>query len=300
MPNPNSATSLQELIADDKLKFQDAVISAYDGKNPSYAIKYEGTIYRIERSATLEGTVYCARQMPKETPNFTSLGFAPNVAEHFMNLSSKTGLILWSGATGTGKTTSISALLKHFLNVEGGFAYTVEDPAEMPLEGTYKNPAGGIGVCTQTKPINDQWGESIKSALRSHPRFIYVGEIRTPDCASEVLRAATSGHLVLSSIHANNISDAINSVVKYAAASNMSEALAYDLFSRGMLAVTHQTLVGLNAQKRPSLSYLFANPNYSSGCQVRAIIKSGNLNLATPIETQMTRMMKGMPLFDNV
>ena len=124
-------------------------------------------------------------------------------------------------------------------------------------------------------------------------------EIRTPDTASEVLRAATSGHLVLSTIHANNIADAINSVVKYASSTTMSEELAYDLFSRGILGVMHQTLIGVH-DKRPAVNYLFANPDTTKGDQVRGIIKGGNLNLGTSIETQMTRMRKGMNLFPDL
>ena len=123
-----------------------------------------------------------------------------------------------------------------------------------------------------------------------------VGEIRSPDAASEVLRAATSGHLVFSTIHANNVTDAINSLVKYASASEMSEELAYDLFSRGMLGVIHQNLVGKGI-KKPQVSFLFANPDTYKGDQVRGIIKTGKLNLGTSIETQMTRMAKGLSLF---
>ena len=183
--------------------------------------------------------------------------------------------------------------------IEGGFAYTIEDPNEQPLDGIYHAANGGLGLCKQTMPANGKWGDSLKSALRSHPRYIMVGEIRTPDTASEVLRAATSGHLVLSTIHANNLTDAINSVVKYASAGGMSEELAYDLFSRGMLAVLHQTLVGTTI-KRASTSCLFANPDTTKGDQVRGIIKTGKLNLATSIETQMTRMARGLPLFSDI
>ena len=189
--------------------------------------------------------------------------------------------------------------MKEYLTMEGGFAYTIEDPTEMPLDGVYHSIAGGLGLCKQTLPPNGNWGEGLKSALRSKPRFIMVGEIRTPDTASEVLRAATSGHLVLSTIHANNITDAINSVVKYAASTSMSEELAYDLFSRGMLGVLHQTLNGVD-HKIPLVSYLFANPDTTKGDQVRGIIKSGKLNLATSIETQMTRMARGKDLFPDL
>lgn len=79
--------------------------------------------------------------------------------------------------------------MKEYLTMEGGFAYTIEDPTEMPLDGVYHSVAGGLGLCKQTLPPNGNWGEGLKSALRSKPRFIMVGEIRTPDTASEVLRA---------------------------------------------------------------------------------------------------------------
>lgn len=70
--------------------------------------------------------------------------------------------------------------------MEGGFAYTIEDPTEMPLDGVYRSVRGGLGLCKQTQPVNGNWGASLKSALRSKPRYILVGEIRTPDTASEV------------------------------------------------------------------------------------------------------------------
>ena len=85
------------------------------------------------------------------------------------------------------------------------------------LDGEYKALNGSLGLCKQTQPQNDDWGASLRSALRSRPRYIMVGEIRTPEAASECLRAATSGHLVLSTIHAATGTDAIQSIVKYAA-----------------------------------------------------------------------------------
>ena len=299
IPNKQTINALMRFNPEDFDKFYHLLETSWDGKNPSYSVIYDGIYYRVERTLALDGIQYCARRMPEKVPDFSSLGYPKQLEKYLLALKHASGLILWSGPTGSGKTTSISSLLKDYLSTEGGFAYTIEDPNEQPLDGIYTIPNGGLGLCKQTQPLNGDWGASLKSALRSKPRYIMVGEIRTPDTASEVLRAATSGHLVLSTIHANNVTDAITSTVKYATAGGMSEDLAYDLFSRGMLAVLHQTLVGTSI-KRASVSFLFANPNTTKGDQVRGIIKGGKLNLGTSIETQMTRMARGLPIFMDV
>lgn len=296
IPDDLTENGLQIFNPVDFDAFYQLVESSYDGKS-SYSISYEGILFRVERTLSISGVQYCIRKMPQEVPDFFTLGYRKDIMNYMLNLSRCSGLILWAGSTGSGKTTSISSLLKEFLLREGGFAYTIEDPAEMPLDGEYTAMNGSFGLCKQTQPVNDNWGDCLKSALRSKPRYIMVGEIRTPDAASECLRAATSGHLVLSTIHANNLTDAINSMVKYASSADMSEDLAYDLLSRGLLAVMHQSLRGVG-QKQPILRHCFANPDTTKGCQVRSIIKSGKINLATAIEIQTTRLMQGRPLFE--
>ena len=296
IPDKRTSNALMLFAPDDFDSFFNLVESSWDGKNPRYSVHYYGIYYRIERGESISGIEYCARKMPVSVTPFRALNYPMSFANYLLNLRRQSGLILWAGSTGSGKTTAISSLLKEFLTQEGGFAYTIEDPTEQPLDGVYTVERGGLGLCKQTMPINGNWGESLKSALRSKPRYIMVGEIRTPDAAAELLRAATSGHLVLSTIHANNVVDAINSVVTYASAGDMSEELAYDLFSRSILGVVHQDLVGVGF-KKPKISFLFANPDTTKGDQVRGIIKNGKLNLNTVIETQMTRMAKGMNIF---
>ena len=131
--------------------------------------------------------------------------------------------------------------------------------------------------------------------MRSKPRYIYLGEIRSPDVASEALRAATSGHLVLSTIHSNNVSDAVNALVKYAASSGISEEMAYELVANGFLACIHQILEG--APKRINASFLFANPDVNAACQVRGMLRSGKLNMGTILEQQRVKIERGLNLF---
>lgn len=298
VPDPNSEFGLMQLKPDDFEEFYDLLERSYQGKT-SYSVMYEGYFFRVERTVSMYGVMFCMRKMPRNVPDMSSLGYPTALVKYLISLGNASGLILLGGATGSGKTTTISSLLREYLINNGGFAYTIEDPFEMPLDGEYHAANGSVGLCKQTQPQNDNWGASLRSALRSRPRYIMVGEIRTPEAASECLRAATSGHLVLSTIHANNVSDAIDALVKHASGGEMSEDLAFDLLSRGLLGVIHQQLVGIG-KKRPILQYLFANPDTTQGDQTRNIIKTGRINLATTIEMQMTRMAQGKPLFEIV
>jgi len=186
--------------------------------------------------------------------------------------------------------------MRKYLEREGGFAYTIEDPPEMPLDGVYQSKRGGLGLCKQTEPPNGNWGDGIKSALRSRPHYILVGEIRTPETASNVLRAAISGHLVLSTIHANSVSDAVNSLLKYSVAAGLDEDLAADLCSRGMLAVVNQRLLGTK-QMCPDIRFCFANPDPNEADQFRILIRDRVLNLGTLMEAQAIKLSNGQDLF---
>lgn len=286
---------LKELYADDLPEFRKALDEGYNGRS-SYSLSFGNTMYRVERVATLTGIHYSARRMPRKTPDVARLGLPENLTNHLISLNRESGLLLWGGPTGAGKTTSISCLLRKYLEREGGFAYTIEDPPELPLDGIYSSKRGGLGLCKQTEPINNDWGESLKSVLRCRPRYILVGEIRTPECASQILRAATSGHLVLSTIHANSVEDALNSVIKYATAGGLNEELAADLLGRGILGVIHQKLQGIKTMF-PELRFVFANPDPTSADQLRVAIRDRQLSLGTLMEAQSARMFQGKPLF---
>lgn len=296
VPDTRTESGLKQIYPDDFNEFYALLERKYQG-NSSYSVIYEDYFFRVERSVSMYGITFCMRKMPKTVPDLDSLGYPQALTEYLAKLGQASGLILLGGATGSGKTTTVSSLLREYLIRNGGFAYTIEDPFEMPLDGEYQAINGSIGLCKQTQPVDDDWGASLRSALRSRPRYILVGEIRNPAAASQCLRAATSGHLVLSTIHANNVADAIDAIVKHASAGEMSEELAFDLLSRGILGIIHQSLVG-TGHKHPVVRYLFANPDTTKGDQTRNIIKTGKINVATTIEMQMTRMAQRRPLFD--
>lgn len=278
--------------------FYKVLEQGYTGSS-SYAAKFKGEAYRVERVMTTTGVQYNLRKMPVSTPNLYKLGIPDPITKYMATLAPESGLILFGGPTGMGKTTTASALMKEFLETHGGFLYTIEDPPEMPLDGLYYARNGSLGLCKQSPVENERWEDGLKSALRSKPRYILVGEIRTPEVASQTLRAATSGHLVLSTIHATSVEDALNSMIKYAMGSGLDQELVCDLLARGILAVVHQKLEG-TIKLHPVLHTCFANPNPLAPDQMRNAIREGKISLGTLMEAQATKLFKGMSMFKDM
>lgn len=130
-----------------------------------------------------------------------SLGFSAEDLEKAKSAYTKPyGMILSTGPTGSGKTTSMYAILK-ILNQRGINIATIEDPVEYEMEGVSQ-----IQVNTET---NLTFASGLRSLLRQDPNIILVGEIRDNDTAAIATSAAMTGHLVLSTIHANNTATAI-------------------------------------------------------------------------------------------
>jgi type IV pilus assembly protein PilB len=105
------------------------------------------------------------------------------------------GIILVTGATGTGKSTTVYSMLQR-LNVEGTNIITVEDPIEMNI--------GGINQVQTVSEIGLDFATVLRSILRQDPDVIMIGEIRDEETAKIAVRSAITGHLVLSTIHTNN------------------------------------------------------------------------------------------------
>ena len=110
-------------------------------------------------------------------------------------LSAPYGIILVTGATGSGKSTTVYSFLQK-LNVEGSNLITVEDPVEMDIEG--------INQVQVNSDIGLDFATVLRSILRQDPNIIMIGEIRDSETAKIAVRASITGHLVLSTLHTNN------------------------------------------------------------------------------------------------
>lgn len=146
-----------------------------------------------------------ARYIVADIPSWQSLGLPDTMLDVVMR---KRGLVLFVGATGSGKSTSLAAMLDYRNTHSSGHIITVEDP----IEFTHKHKKSifnqrEIGVDTRS------WQAALKSALRQAPDVIMIGEIRDRETMEQALAFAETGHLCLSTLHANNANQALDRIV---------------------------------------------------------------------------------------
>jgi general secretion pathway protein E/type IV pilus assembly protein PilB len=153
---------------------------------------------RVSVLPTLYGEKIVMRLLSKDATNIDieKLGFTKdNLSDYIEAIKKPHGIILISGPTGSGKTTTLYATLK-LLNKEKTNILTVEDPIEYTLPG--------INQVQLKESIGLTFASALKTFLRQDPDVIMVGEIRDAETADIAIRAALTGHLVLSTIHTNS------------------------------------------------------------------------------------------------
>ena len=153
---------------------------------------------RVSTLPTLHGEKIVLRLLSKDTTSIQleNLGFSKKEIQTYRECIKKPhGIILISGPTGSGKTTTLYATLKELNNVNTNIL-TIEDPIEYTLEG--------INQVQLKESIGLDFTSTLRSFLRQDPDIIMVGEIRDVETANMAIRAALTGHLVLSTIHTNS------------------------------------------------------------------------------------------------
>lgn len=239
-----------------------------------FVIRYGTRTYRGHRIETIEGSVYALRRLPDVIPELASLGIDDNVRSLLLHpWLRRGGLVLVCGETGQGKSTTCAATVKERMIRHGSFCLTVEDPPEMPLHGVH-----GKGRCLQTEVKSGNFAEAMKGAMRCYPTvrgsMLYVGETRDPETAVEVLRVATNGHLVLTTLHAEGLIEAIKRFGGMAGA-NMPESEVRSIFATSFRMAIHQQLEDARAQpgraarKKLKMQFLVSESNSSVAHRIR-------------------------------
>lgn len=253
------------------------------------SFSYDGMRLRATRLETANGEIWAAlRRIPAQPLLVERLGFAPQLVPVMEDMGNRSGLILVCGASGQGKTTTAASLLDRYLEDYGGVAFTIEDPVEYDMQGR----RGQSGYCYQSEISDDaEWGPMLKRSLRWHPRYIMVGEIRTPDAADQALRAATSGHTLLATMHAGSMEEALEGLLQLAE-HNLGER-APTLLAAGLIGVIYQSFTPTGLFGR-----LMMTEADNPGSPIRALIRERRIGQTrTFADQQMARLAQGGRVF---
>ncbi|MGH8735444.1 MAG: PilT/PilU family type 4a pilus ATPase, partial [Burkholderiales bacterium] len=201
--------------------------------------------------------------IPGTIPSIDSLGVPEVLKEVIMG---KRGLILMVGATGSGKSTSLSAMLDFRNERKSGHILTLEDPVEFVFQNK-KSIVNQREVGTDTKAFEI----ALKNALRQAPDCILIGEIRDKQTMAMALAYAQSGHLCLATLHANNSYHAMNRIINFYPLENRP-SLLLDL-AAALSAVISQRLVRTKTGQRMAAVEVLLNTRH-----VAELIEKGEIN----------------------
>lgn len=198
---PEDTHHIAECLIKDDMKEKLDKIDEYDS---TYIISGKGQ-FRMNIYKQLGAFAIILRVIPFEISSFQELRL-PSVLNKIAN--EERGLILVTGATGQGKSTTIASILEYINQNKKRHILTIEDPVEF-LHQNKKSSFSQREVGTDTASFHN----ALKSALRQDPDVIFVGEMRDKETMEIVLKAAETGHLVLSTIHTPDTTSTIGRIV---------------------------------------------------------------------------------------
>ncbi|HSH06674.1 MAG TPA: PilT/PilU family type 4a pilus ATPase [Burkholderiales bacterium] len=230
--------------------------------NTAYTLEGVGT-YRISAFRQKGTPAVVVRYIPGSVPPIDTLGLPQSLKDIIMQ---KRGLILMVGATGSGKTTSLAAVLDYRNTQKSGHILTLEDPVEFVFQSK-KSIVNQREIGTDTKAFPT----ALRNALRQAPDCILIGEIRDKDTMSMALQYAQSGHLCLATLHANNSYHALNRIITFYPLENRP-TLLLDL-SASLQAIISQRLVRTKSGARKPAVEVMLNTRHIS-----ELIEQGEVN----------------------
>ncbi|MCL2371204.1 type IV pilus twitching motility protein PilT [Candidatus Saccharibacteria bacterium] len=220
------------------------------------------------------------RLIPARIPNFAELG-VPSVIENFADYPR--GLVLVTGPTGSGKTTTLAALVEKINNERPTHIVTIEDP----IEYTY-TPRRAVIAQREVHHDTFSYAAALRSALRQDPDVILIGEMRDLETISSAITLAETGHLVLGTLHTNSAAQSIDRLVDVFP-SGQQQMIRTQLANILMAICSQRLLPKLAGGRIAACEILIANN------AVRGIIREGKSHqLDTVIQTGVDVGMQTM------
>ncbi len=230
--------------------------------NTSYPMPGLGS-FRVSCFIQRTTPALVVRFIPRDIPAFDTLGLPPVLKEVVLE---KRGLILMVGATGSGKSTSLAAMIDHRNTTTPGHIITIEDP----IEFLFKHKRSIVNQ-RELGTDSKSYHVALKNALRQAPDVILIGEIRDRESMSMAIAYAQSGHLCLATLHANNSYHTLNRIISFYPLESRP-ALLSDLSST-LRVISSQRLVKNTKGSRCPAAEVLLNTRH-----IAELIEEGKIN----------------------
>jgi len=223
-----------------------------------------------------------ARNIKTEIPSWQSLGLPSVLTDLIME---KRGLVLFVGGTGSGKSTSLASLIDHRNTNSDGHIITIEDPIEF-VHSHKKSIINQREVGVDTK----SYEEALQNTLRQAPDVILIGEIRSQETMEHALAFAETGHLCLSTLHANNANQALDRIINFFPEERHKQ-LFMDLSLNLKGFVSQRLIPTVDGKRAAAIEILLGTP------RVCDLIKMGKVDEIK--EVMLKSENQGMKTFDS-
>ena len=222
------------------------------------------------------------RNIKVEIPNADDLGLPSILKEVIME---KRGLILFVGGTGSGKSTSLAALIDHRNASSTGHIITIEDPIE------YVHPHKRCLVSQREVGVDtDSYEDALENTLRQAPDVILIGEIRTEETMEHALAFAETGHLCLSTLHANSANQALDRIINFFPEERRQQLLM-DISLNIKAFISQRLIPTVDGKRVAAIEILIGTP------MVQDLILKGDIHALKEIMEKSEE--QGMQTFDS-
>ena len=256
-----------------------------------FALSFNHVRVRINAFYTTRGLSLAIRLLPEMIPDLTALNLHPSLSQI---LELQSGLILVCGSTGSGKSTTIAAIIEEKNRTRPAHIITIEDPIEYrfkPKKSFIEQREVGFHV-----PSFDQ---GLLDVLREDPDVIFVGELREPDTIRLTLNAAESGHLVFATLHATDAENAINRINNCTTDENQ-DIIRYQFASTlSWLIVQQLSFIKRIGFRVPILSVLRSTPSVQSSIRENKLTQLETIMLTSRNEGMFTMKLYEKEFINN-
>ncbi|OUR82094.1 type IV pili twitching motility protein PilT [Cycloclasticus sp. 46_120_T64] len=268
---------VQSIMSDDqKQEFEDTKECQFAIQRPDIGR------FRVSAFVQKDDAGMVLRRIETTIPTIDELNLPPILTELSMT---KRGLIIFVGATGTGKSTSLAAMVGHRNRNSSGHIITIEDPVE------YVHEHDGCVITQREVGIDTESYEiALKNTLRQAPDVILIGEIRSRETMNHAMTFAETGHLCLSTLHANNANQALDRIIHFFP-EDAHKQLFMDLSLNLKAMIAQQLVPTIDGKSRKAVIEIMLNTPLASD-----FIRKGDVHKLKELMKNSTE--QGMQTFD--